>query len=86
MITLEEVILDHFEEISFDLRKFIEEHFEIFLKDDQDKVLEFIADVETQDYEFNLEILDENRDLFELHLKRNGMIYDSLELTIYGLI
>ena len=86
MITLEEVILDHFEEISFDLRKFIEEHFEIFLKDDQDKVLEFIADVETQDYEFNLEIVDENRDLFELHLKRNGMIYDSLELTIYGLI
>lgn len=86
MITLEEVILDHFEEISFDLRKFIEEHFEVFLKDDQDKVLEFIADVETQDYEFNLEILDENRDLFELHLKRNGMIYDSLELTIYGLI
>ena len=86
MITLEEVILDHFEEISFDLRKFIEEHFEVFLKDDQYKVLEFIADVETQDYEFNLEILDENRDLFELHLKRNGMIYDSLELTIYGLI
>ena len=86
MITLEEVILDHFEEISFDLRKFIEEHFEVFLKDDQDKILEFIADVETQDYEFNLEILDENRDLFELHLKRNGMIYDSLELTIYGLI
>lgn len=86
MITLEEVILDHFEEISFDLRKFIEEHFEVFLKDDQDKVLEFIADVETQDYEFNLEIVDENRDLFELHLKRNGMIYDSLELTIYGLI
>jgi len=86
MITLEEVILDHFEEISFDLIKFIEEHFEVFLKDDQDKVLEFIADVETQDYEFNLEILDENRDLFELHLKRNGMIYDSLELTIYGLI
>ena len=86
VITLEEVILEKFDEISDELRSFIRNQFEVSLKDDQDDVLEFINDIETQGFEFVLELRDENRDLYIINLKRNGMTYDSLEVTIYGLI